>query len=123
MRPNSVVIERLGGRPLALLPSSYLGQGQATVSDWVIDLAPRAPAVLGRIPIAGSLSSGCDRCDHYDYEGHVGPGVAGALLSVRYTGWTTPANGKTPATPFTRDATFVLRSGKLSPTAPLGLPD
>jgi len=124
---DAVSVERFGGRPLALLNSDYLGQGQHTVSDWIVDLGPRAPSLLGVIPIGGSLTEedgGCDRCSHYDYKGHVKAGSsAGELLSVRYTGWTKLAGGPNRKSPFTRKVTFALREGKFVATSPLSLPD
>jgi hypothetical protein len=121
--PGAVVAQpQYGGQRLVILRSDFLGQGQRTMTDWIVRLSPDAPRLIGAVPAGGALQDGCEACSHYAYASVVrAPRRRGDLISVDYAGWSIPAGAAHPIR-FTARDDFALVGASLAPTARLSLP-
>ena len=117
---DGVSQQRVRGRRLVFIANNYVGQGERTITDVVIQLGPDAPRFLGRIPAAGRLEEGC--CRRWIYSSRIGPPQRdGDLVSVRYVGWTA-ASGDARRTRFATRTDFAVTSAGLAPTSAVHLP-
>jgi len=111
----------LAARPLLLVRAPHLGQGDEEVSAAAVLLGARSPKALGVLPLDGdNTGAGYPDQQAFSYHAVIVPSP-GALLAVRYRGWTALGNGE-PQRPFRRTIAFRIRRGCLAPVGRLGIP-